>query len=227
MPSNELPGRVIARGQNGPISYEIRCREKEMALFKTKERNTAVRDSLKDMSEHWLNVWMMKRFNKLYAEGQLHYHVTPKWQGYKNAVAQVIMPPFVGLTPSGGGKPYPTGRKSKAPDQQKLIIQVQEKSHVFRVGSTQHNWTVIFRVPFGHPVPKDISAMFATIPKGEILDLSKVLAAALDKRLKGQEVTPVPATVPRKTDVTIPRLTDISAPRRGDVKRFARSHPHA
>lgn len=209
--------RKVYEAKVGAIRCVLMARGGALALFEAKTRNELIRNALTAGGVFWLRAFLPKRFSQ-YAY-RLGYRVSKKWKDQKERHLGVVVP-YIGGTPPGGGRVMPTWSQRNG---EKMITAALNGANV-KATATASVASLVFRVPFGHPLQADHAAWFRAMPSWEIQRVAEVTAKALDELtttafMEGRGVrgdsrgTGAPTQV-RVTGAGDPRQTGAAAPRR-------------
>lgn len=164
--------RTIIDTKAGPIRTVIQANTMSLLTFAPAERNVIMRTALQAGGDFWIRVFLMKRLSA-YAY-RLSYRVSKKWRETKEQWGGGNTP-FVGLTPVGGGHPVPTWSQTNGQKMSEAIKGAYAKARA--QGLTKQVLEV--RVPYGHAIPADKSAVFRTIPSWELQRVAEVVGKTL------------------------------------------------
>lgn len=205
-----MTAEKVHEAKVGPVRAVLLAEGPALALFKPAIRNTIVRTALKAGGNLWIDVFLGKRFGP-YAY-RIGYYVSRKWRQFKErGMGQAV--PFVGFTPSGGGRIAPRWKQRNGEKMKVAAI----KGARIAVTATQTKARITFSIPFGHPIQSTTSAQFRTLPSWEVervaqatakelqLILDGVLPATFIRTPKPRVVGPIPQV--RATGVRTERTT--------------------
>lgn len=164
--------RTLIETKSGPIRTVIRANTMSLLTFAPAERNVIMRTALQAGGDFWIRTFLGKRLSA-YAY-RLSYRVSAKWKRTKEQWGGVATP-FVGLTPVGGGHPVPTWKQSNGQKLSEAIKGAYAKAKA--QGLTKQVLEV--RVPYGHAIPADKSAVFRTVPSWELNRFADVVGKTL------------------------------------------------
>lgn len=193
-PTSKPPIRAVLETERGRMAF----------IFEPRERNAIVKAAMERAGRYWIAVWMMRRFTK-YAY-MLGYRASGKWNLRKKRDTGAEATPFWGLTPHGGGPAAPGYSQHNGA---KMADAVRGAS-VSSVGIAGRE-SLTIKIPYGHPIPSDKSAVFRKLPKHEVDAMAQEIADELDRMISGRKSVPKPA--PRKVGGAMPRKVG-STPRR-------------
>ena len=147
---------VVSQVKGGPIRVQIEAQNAALRLFSQSEQNTIVRTAVRAAGEVWVAVFLPKRFST-YAN-MLGYRVTNKWKDNKVSLARR------GVIPG----PQPTPMVYTGVMRATAIARARADGR-----ATKSKAVAIIKIPFGHAVRPELTKVFKTIPKHEIVRMAQ------------------------------------------------------
>lgn len=151
-------GEKLVDIKQGPIRVTIEANRKALAIFSQKEQNKIVRQSMGQVGNMWISIFLPKRFTD-YARRFLRYNPRAAWEKAKQIMADKRV-----LTKNGysvvGPQPTPlvlTGVMRAAALGGARGVPKATKSKAY----------VAIKIPLGHAVRKETSSVIGFIPPHE------------------------------------------------------------
>lgn len=192
---------IVHRAQHGPMRVVLEAHGGALALFAPAHRSRVIKRALREGGSMWLHKWMPLRFTKYaYVIG---YRVSGKWRNIKERYLAPILP-FVGFTPTGGGKYGPPGWSGTNGAKMADAVRGARITAGGRDGAER----IDIRIPYGHPVQSRTSAVFKTVTARELDDVAAVFSRRLASEISGARLGRVngrPRLIPRSIKRATPR----------------------
>jgi len=148
-----------------------------LALFSPGRRSQIIKRAMREAGYMWLFKWVPMRFTP-YAF-RIGYRVSKKWANKKiRAIGKAI--PFIGATPTGGGKAFPGWSQVNGA---KMCDAIKDA----RLTASGNNGREVIniKIPYGHAIQNNNSKVFRRVAPWEMDDMARVFERRMASEISG------------------------------------------